>query len=656
MASDHSPSESVPSSETYPMSDIATDFREHIFNNEKALRFGVIGALGCLIGAILAEPLYWLIPEQKSEVDVLFILDVTASMQGEIDGVRDGIRNFADALGKRDLDARAGLIAFQDNFEDGEQARVLKFGGDAFTKDYGEFRKQVGRLKASGGGDFPESVLDALALGAEQKFRPDAQRVMILVTDDRPHEPDVKMESTQAVAEVLKKNKISQLHTVISLDKESYYGDFSDDFPGETFYLDESRTGSANFNSLLEKLGESISSNLINSSKSFSDSPIKNSAITGVWTALLAAGLGLALIAGQNHYLHLPLLSTQQAVAGAIGGLAAGFVGGMVGQLMFGPVAQIPFVASLGQIFGWAILGAVLARGIAFYVPNLSPVRSIIGGAIGGGIAALGFVIASFIMGLFGESAGEALGRFTGAIALGFVVGLMVALIEAASREFWLEVRYGTRETRNVTLGDSPVTIGSDARNCTVYAREARALAYKYTVVEGSVVCLDYTTEQQTEVPIGDQRVMGAVTATVCSAASGSVPKSAAVASPAAPPPPPGGGVRPPAVGNTAAATTPAASPTPTSSPTTPSTSTAPTGGEVASPPPPKPPVPNTAPATPSALPNSTTPPSKPTGSPLPTPPPPPAASGRPQPPSSPPSQGKQHIINPVAPPPPPPS
>lgn len=633
------------------MSDATTDFRDHIFNNEKALRFGMIGAIGCLLGAILAEPIYWLIPEQKSEVDVLFVLDVTASMQGEIDGVRDGIRKFADALGKKDLDARAGLIAFRDNFEEGEQARVLKFGGDTFTNDYDEFRKQVGRLKASGGGDFPESVLDAMALGAEQKFRPNAQRVMILITDDRPHEPDQKMKSTQAVAEVLKKNQITQLHMVIKLEKESYYDDFSGDFTGEKFYLDDFDRGAGDFNKLLEKLGASISSNLINSSKSFSDSPLKNSAITGVWTALLAAGLGLALIAGQNHYLHLPLLSTQQAIAGAIGGLAAGFIGGTAGQLIFLPVAGIPLVASLGQVFGWAILGAVLARGIALYVPNLSPMRSIIGGAIGGGIAAFGFIIASFIMSLFGESAGEALGRFTGAIALGFVIGLMVALIEAASREFWLEVRYGTRETRNVTLGDSPVTIGSDARNCTVYAREARALAYKYTIVDGNVVCLDYTTEQQTEVPIGDQRVMGAVTATVCGAASGSAPKSAAMASPTAPPPPPGGGSRPAFQAGSAPASSPT-QPSPVSAPV-PAT---PQRGEVPSPPPPKPPVPNTSAPTTSALPKSTAPPKASGGSVLATPPPPPASSGAPKPPSSPPAQGNQHVINPVAPPPPPPT
>ena len=53
-------------------------------------------------------------PRQGRSVDVMFVLDVTGSMQFAINGVRDGIIEFAQELGKRKLDARVGLVAFRD--------------------------------------------------------------------------------------------------------------------------------------------------------------------------------------------------------------------------------------------------------------------------------------------------------------------------------------------------------------------------------------------------------------------------------------------------------------------------------------------------------------------------------------------------------------
>ncbi len=53
-------------------------------------------------------------PRQARGVDVMFVLDVTGSMQFAINGVRDGIIEFAQELGKRKLDAHVGLVAFRD--------------------------------------------------------------------------------------------------------------------------------------------------------------------------------------------------------------------------------------------------------------------------------------------------------------------------------------------------------------------------------------------------------------------------------------------------------------------------------------------------------------------------------------------------------------
>ena len=55
------------------------------------------------------------------------------------------------------------------------------------TSDVHEFIGWVGTLHAGGGGDIPEDQLDALAYAASFPFRPEAQGIIILVTDAPPH-------------------------------------------------------------------------------------------------------------------------------------------------------------------------------------------------------------------------------------------------------------------------------------------------------------------------------------------------------------------------------------------------------------------------------------------------------------------------------------
>ena len=61
----------------------------------------------------------------RPQADVVFVLDVTGSMQGEIDGVRDGVTRFADDLRDNRIDFRLGLVAFRDLAERDENRRGL---------------------------------------------------------------------------------------------------------------------------------------------------------------------------------------------------------------------------------------------------------------------------------------------------------------------------------------------------------------------------------------------------------------------------------------------------------------------------------------------------------------------------------------------------
>ena len=153
-------------------------------------------------------------PSIRPPLDIVFVLDVTNSMDPQIAGVRDGVGEFVKALKDRELEARIAMVAFRDIIYDDVPFEVLKFKGEPFTTDTKAFSVEVGKLKAMGGGDDPESSLDALVLASKQPFRPGALRVLILITDD---EPQTKGNSVlmPAALKMLKENKIDQVHLIV---------------------------------------------------------------------------------------------------------------------------------------------------------------------------------------------------------------------------------------------------------------------------------------------------------------------------------------------------------------------------------------------------------------------------------------------------------
>lgn len=231
----------------------------------------------------------------------------------------------------------------------------------------------------------------------------------------------------------------------------------------------------------------------------------------GLWTALLAIGLSLALVMGQNRYLHRPLLSRSQGGILAGGGLMAGLVAGGTAQALLSWVAQVELLVQVGWIAGWALLGGLLGRGMGWFVPNLKVQRSQVAGAVGGFLGALAFLLVS-------QGAGDAAGRFAGAGILGFSLGLMVILTEQVFREAWLEVRYAPHEIRSINLGVEAVTLGGDPKQCTVYIPDAPPIALRFWLDRGRVLCEDVPAQAIQEIQLGEQRNLGRVAVSVCAA------------------------------------------------------------------------------------------------------------------------------------------
>src|ERR1700674_4494039 len=123
---------------------------------------------------------------QGRPVDIVFVMDVTESMQPYIDAVKQNIIQFAQDLAANNRDYRLGLVTFEDYVVSKYPDCNCEYR-NTMTSDVQKFIGWVGALHAGGGGDIPEDQLDALAYASSFPFRPEAQGIVIIVTDAPPH-------------------------------------------------------------------------------------------------------------------------------------------------------------------------------------------------------------------------------------------------------------------------------------------------------------------------------------------------------------------------------------------------------------------------------------------------------------------------------------
>lgn len=227
------------------------------------------------------------------------------------------------------------------------------------------------------------------------------------------------------------------------------------------------------------------------------------------WTACIGVVLAIGLVVGQNLYLRRCPIGLRQLLVVASGSLAAGLVAGVAGQAMQRALEAAAGSLSggarteLAQGLGWMLLGGLLAACIAMFVPNLPKARAALAGAIGGGLGAWAFFDLS-------EWGGDTAGRLAGAAALGACVGSMLVAAERAFRKAWLEVVYGPKESRIVSLGGEPVTVGS-AAGATIFARGTPAQVFCFRLQDGRVACDEVASGRTTTLSDGDVRQAGSL-------------------------------------------------------------------------------------------------------------------------------------------------
>ena len=130
-------------------------------------------------------------------VDIVFCIDVTGSMTPIIDAVKANALRFYDDVqanltdkGKNVDELRVRVIAFRDFAADGEAA-LQESPFYRLPAEQSAFSDFVNGLVAEGGGDAPESGLEAVALAMNSQWttRGDRRRQVVVVWTDQPALP-----------------------------------------------------------------------------------------------------------------------------------------------------------------------------------------------------------------------------------------------------------------------------------------------------------------------------------------------------------------------------------------------------------------------------------------------------------------------------------
>lgn len=159
-----------------------------------------------------------ILPTAEENINVLFLIDTTGSMDTYINGVKDRAIEFSEILGSKGKKYKLGLIGFGDLYEK-EKPSVYNY-----TADIEKFKKQVNNIPRTYGGDIPESSLDAIETGIElvknTKEDVKSKNIFILITDAPPHVPTMSGNSINDIYSLLLASEITT-YVVARKDVES---------------------------------------------------------------------------------------------------------------------------------------------------------------------------------------------------------------------------------------------------------------------------------------------------------------------------------------------------------------------------------------------------------------------------------------------------
>lgn len=136
----------------------------------------------------------------RSGLEVALVIDSTGSMQPTINAARTALEDLALILDSLTPRFKIGIVHYKDHMDMGKGASELQ----KLTKDVKKVKKRLSKLRADGGGDFPEALEAGLRVCLAESFgwSPEASKLVVVVADAPGHPQE------QEAAEKLAKDAV----------------------------------------------------------------------------------------------------------------------------------------------------------------------------------------------------------------------------------------------------------------------------------------------------------------------------------------------------------------------------------------------------------------------------------------------------------------
>ena len=421
-----------------------------------SLRFGYIGAIACVVGAILFELLFpsaTTTPNVNTPQDVALLIDTSGSMrdQGKIEEVK---RASSDYISKQPSTTRVAVVRFSSD------AQIVSPLGSSASNHL----SAINSFQADGATNMADGLLQA-AQAFEADIGGKQSRTILLFTDGEPgsnlETSDVAKPKTIEAANEIRAQGIK----IVAVGTNDADSDFLAQLTGDRNLVFATTAGQ--FSDAFQKADSAIRGLFKSSGGSVLEVLGGGLARGGLIALILAAALLIAenVLGLRGRWWRD--LSWIPFVAAALG---AG--GALIGQLLFGLFGG----GSVARALGWALFGAAAGAMLGLADRSSSKAtRGAIGGAVGGFLGGLVFdLLAQGLQGGFGEI----LARVLGLGALGFAIGLMLQLAQQALKTAWLSgITTGPYEGKQYILGKPVVTVGrSDGNDIGLYREKTLAI------------------------------------------------------------------------------------------------------------------------------------------------------------------------------------
>ena len=135
-------------------------------------------------------------PEKKNVIELMFVVDVTGSMGDEIEYLKNELGDVIRRIASSDSETRISLsfLFYRDDGDD-EKFCYVDFRDVTDPDDYSIQQAELKKQYATGGGDYPEAMDEALALAVGKQWSSNSTKLIFLVLDAPCHDKQQNKET-----------------------------------------------------------------------------------------------------------------------------------------------------------------------------------------------------------------------------------------------------------------------------------------------------------------------------------------------------------------------------------------------------------------------------------------------------------------------------